>query len=290
MNPRDLNSHVLARGYRRLLELYPRTYREGFGGPMEQLFRDQLRDAQRRGRRAVVRLAARTALDLARTCPLEHWRAGVGPAGVAAWTQPGRLALTMGVIAASVVLTAVVVVTRMLPETYMSSTRVHVGLRATDPFVTQTEVAFIGSEAVLGPAVEALGLTRLWAEDRVPAAILSRPEAIEFLKRKLQVRQCRETSMFEIRVYDRDRLQAANIANGVAEEYRRLRNQPDGEANRSVMITDLAEPGLKPIAPNRPLNYFVGTVAAGGTGGLLAGVGWIDGRRLQARRKPQPPD
>ncbi len=56
--------------YRHLLKLYPREHRRHYGELMVTHFRDQLRDAQRDG--AVLRLWARTLIDVLVTAPKEH--------------------------------------------------------------------------------------------------------------------------------------------------------------------------------------------------------------------------
>ena len=57
--------------YRILLKAYPRRYRERYGEPMAQLFRDQLRAANTFGKWA--RLWLRTVVDLALTVPARYF-------------------------------------------------------------------------------------------------------------------------------------------------------------------------------------------------------------------------
>ena len=59
--------------FRKLLRLYPQTYRRDFGGLMAQLFRDQCRDAWQKGRYAgLLRLWLRTLPDLGKTSIIEQ--------------------------------------------------------------------------------------------------------------------------------------------------------------------------------------------------------------------------
>ncbi len=58
--------------YRALLGLYPAPFREEFGGPMSQLFRDLRRDAARGGPGALAALWLRTLADLLVTAAREH--------------------------------------------------------------------------------------------------------------------------------------------------------------------------------------------------------------------------
>jgi hypothetical protein len=57
--------------YRFLLRAYPRPYRERYGEPMAQLFRDRLRDADTPAKTAAFWV--RTAADWAVTVPARHW-------------------------------------------------------------------------------------------------------------------------------------------------------------------------------------------------------------------------
>ena len=64
-----------ARFYRRLLRLYPATFRDDFADEMAVLFDDQLRDGRASGRPlATARLWARTLADLLLTAPGQHLR------------------------------------------------------------------------------------------------------------------------------------------------------------------------------------------------------------------------
>lgn len=63
------------RTFRRLLRLYPATYRDRYEDQMATVFRDQLRDVMLSGARiAVIRLWAATIVDLVATAPHEHLR------------------------------------------------------------------------------------------------------------------------------------------------------------------------------------------------------------------------
>lgn len=60
------------RAYRLLLRLFPFDFRGDFGPEMEDVFREQRRDAARRGPRALIRLWWRTARGILRTAPRQH--------------------------------------------------------------------------------------------------------------------------------------------------------------------------------------------------------------------------
>lgn len=78
-----------ARVYRRLLDLYPAAFRDEYADEMTRIFEDQLRDARTAGGvAAIVRLWARSAVDVLVTAPGHHVRREervprpIGPPGV----------------------------------------------------------------------------------------------------------------------------------------------------------------------------------------------------------------
>jgi hypothetical protein len=63
------------RMYRRLLSIYPRSFRSGYEDEMTRLFLDQLRDARRSGRgRDLAGLWFRSVADVLSNAPAEHLR------------------------------------------------------------------------------------------------------------------------------------------------------------------------------------------------------------------------
>lgn len=126
------------------------------------------------------------------------------------------------------------VVTYMLPPTYMSYTRIKVekdkadiGLIGQmmpsgppDPFFLQTEFEVIQSKTNLYKVIEDLNLNQEWSKEHLAAGTLKTPETFEILKNKIDVRQYRNTTMIEIRVYSRDKDEAARIANAIARVYK----------------------------------------------------------------------
>ncbi len=133
-----------------------------------------------------------------------------------------------------VVITATLV-TFILPETYSSTARIKVerdqsdiqgftdraGMfaGAYDPYFIQTEFEVIQSELILGKVIEELHLNEVWAaKSGVPR--LTIPETIGMLKRNLDLRPVRNTSLIEIRVFSEKPEEAAKLANAVADTYR----------------------------------------------------------------------
>ena len=60
-----------SRLYRLMLNAYPKAYRDRYSGPMEQLFRDQLRQADSAA--GFLAIWCRTLADWAVSVPLRHW-------------------------------------------------------------------------------------------------------------------------------------------------------------------------------------------------------------------------
>lgn len=128
-------------------------------------------------------------------------------------------------------------VTFILPESFSSTVRMKVekdsgdvasfGDRygnnpGFDPYWVQTEFETIQSKSILNQVVTNMSLNRKWAEklkvDDIPLEV-----AYSMLKRLIDVRQSRNTSLIEIRVISEDKNEAANIANEIAKVYKDTR-------------------------------------------------------------------
>lgn len=137
------------------------------------------------------------------------------------------------------------VVTYLLPETFMSSTRIKVEKEAADvpllgqivasgppdPFFLQTEFEVIQSKTNLYKVIDELDLNTRWSPEYLSQGTLKSQETFEILRNKIDVRQFRNTTMIEIRVYSRNKAEASEIANKIAEVYRDNRL---GERERSA--------------------------------------------------------
>jgi uncharacterized protein involved in exopolysaccharide biosynthesis len=125
------------------------------------------------------------------------------------------------------------VVSFSLPKTYMSMSRITVekdtsdiaplngmqsGETAFDPYFIQTELEVIQSQKVLEMVVTKCNLTEEWK-------LLNGGESLDSiaarkrLKKTIDIRQFRNTSIIELRAYDRERAIAQKIAQAIAEEY-----------------------------------------------------------------------
>jgi capsular exopolysaccharide synthesis family protein len=127
-------------------------------------------------------------------------------------------------------------VTFILPKSYSSTVRISVEKDAPDinpllaiqpqahfdPYFIQTEFEKIQSKKILYKVVSDLGLTKTWAA-RYHVDKLSDLECVAILRKVIDVRQSRNTSLIEIRAFSEDRAEAAVIANKLAAVYRESR-------------------------------------------------------------------
>jgi polysaccharide biosynthesis transport protein len=130
-------------------------------------------------------------------------------------------------------------VTFLLPESYASTARIRIepdivadvssmgGGQTTyspyDPYFIQTEFEIIQDRVVLGKVIEALNLNVEWGKKYNGGENLKTPETIEFLRKRINLMPVRNTKLIGITVYSEDRIEAARIANAIADAYRAYR-------------------------------------------------------------------
>ena len=141
------------------------------------------------------------------------------------------------------------------------------GETAFDPYFIQTELEVIQSQKVLDKVVTKCNLAEKWKRiyGGNPRNPLHPIEARKILEKAIDIRQLRETSIIELRAYDRRGDLAQQIAQALAEEYQTHRT--DAQKKR-VKIIDDAERPVQAVRPNIPLNITLGVVS-----GLILGVG-----------------
>ena len=192
------------------------------------------------------------------------------------------------------------VVSFLLPKTYMSMSRISLekgtsdiaplngmqsGETAFDPYFIQTELEVIQSQEILGKVVAKCNLTnepKLWRGNE-----LTEIQARKILERAIDIRQFRNTSIIELRVYERDKILARDIAQALAEVYQDYRT--DAQKKR-VEIIDDADLPVQAVRPNIPLNITLGVIV-----GLILGVGlaffieYLDQLPKRFKEKQPPP-
>lgn len=135
-----------------------------------------------------------------------------------------------------VVITATLV-TFILPESFSSVARIKIerdqsdiatlagqpAMGAYDPYFIQTEFEVIQSEVVLGKVIEALHLNEDWGKRFNGGQRFTTPETMALLKRQIDLRPVRNTSLIEIRVYSEKPEEASTLANEIAKTYQTYR-------------------------------------------------------------------
>lgn len=146
-------------------------------------------------------------------------------------------------------------VTFILPEQYSSTVRIEVGKDTPDiapllfgtqqqstfdPYFIQTEFEKIKSKTVLYEVIKnpVLKLRETYSKRYGSEGMLSLAEVYGLLQKQIDVRQSRNTSLIEIRVYNEDKKLAADIANEVATVYKnvRLANRMEASSNAIVVL------------------------------------------------------
>lgn len=146
-------------------------------------------------------------------------------------------------------------VTFILPESWSSMVRIAVekdisdinpfGIAQNnpnyDPFFVQTEFEKIRSRKVLYEVIEELNLNQKWGERDNNNVPLKTSETFDLLYGRIDVRQTRNTSLIEIRVYSKAKApedpakEAAEIANKIAEVYKRSRLKLKEEMSKDAI-------------------------------------------------------
>ncbi len=142
-------------------------------------------------------------------------------------------------------------VTFILPKSFSSTVRIAIEKDAPDinpllgmqqqgnfdPYFIQTEFEKIQSKKILDQVIKDLDLTTRWAQ-RYHVDRLEERECAGILRKVMDVRQSRNTSLIEIRVFSEDRDEAAEIANKIAAAYK---------ASRMALYSGRSEAGIKAL-------------------------------------------
>jgi capsular exopolysaccharide synthesis family protein len=136
-----------------------------------------------------------------------------------------------------VVITATVV-TLMYPESFASTARITIEQDTPDikgldgapvgeyynPFFLLTEFETIQSEAVLSKVVAALNLKEKWGKKYNGGVPMNESDVEAMLKRQIELRPIRNTKYIEIKAYSDTAEEAQQLAEQVAESYRKYRS------------------------------------------------------------------
>ena len=200
----------------------------------------------------------------------------------------------------------------ILPETYASTSRIkidhlipsgaapvkfHLLEAASVADEMRQDVYMIQSELVLQPVITKLGLSERWGKKYFHGQPVLAAETLEILKALVTAEPVRQTRVLAINACSDSAKEAAEIANAVAESYScycqqslsnyvaaiAKRGTPkadpaydivgDDATFRKIQITDLAQPGYRPVRSNKTLIVVSGMVV-----GLLLGGAFFIGR------------
>jgi len=139
-------------------------------------------------------------------------------------------------------------ITRWIEPTYMSTVRMDVQKDAGDvsllasqqmqmghdPYFVMTQFEILQSKEVLYRVIDDLKLVQRWNQKYLLGE--SRPKAFQVLSKLIDPRNVRNTSIIEVNVYSKDKAEAAEIANKIADIYK---------SNRDERRKRLAEQGIK---------------------------------------------
>jgi len=136
----------------------------------------------------------------------------------------------LGLVVLGVLLTVAGLILLILPSSYEAAVRLKAikdipdaGIlgspAAFDPYWLQDQFEILQSKAILFRVITNLNLTRKWSEKLKKTEPLRIEDAYVQLKKQIDVRQSRSTSLIEIRVRSEDPLEAAAIANEIASVY-----------------------------------------------------------------------
>jgi uncharacterized protein involved in exopolysaccharide biosynthesis len=184
------------------------------------------------------------------------------------------------------VVVTLTLITFILPESYMSVARIRLSTSAVATQQSQpaiairaldisNEVEVLKSERILGVVIEKLDLGTEWGRRYLNGEQLRTQDAVEVLRRHLDIHPVPSTEVISIAAYDEKPGEAAQLANAVVAAYSDYSLTAPGGLR--VDVLDSARPALRPARPNKPLNIVLGIVlglilgiGAGGLAGLIA--------------------
>ena len=199
--------------------------------------------------------------------------------------RPFRRAFKLGLIVFALVVSLATVVTLLLPKSYAATARIKLDRVAQpgqvkpanensyDPYLMQTAMEIMMSEAVLNPVVTQFDLNRAWGKTYAGGQTLKTTDTINILQQRLSASTIPRTSIVALTCYSDSATESTALANAVAKSYQAYANQrlndyqtnpvPGNVAVPSdlfrVEILDNATIPNSPAKPNRGLNIVIGT-------------------------------
>ena len=150
-------------------------------------------------------------------------------------------------IFAGIVLLAAAIFMLTRPNQYAVTARIRMdpvngdisseSLNTYDEDFIQIEFNIIQSEVVLGRVVEKLNLDSEWGKKYANGQRLKAGETIALLKRRMELRPLQNTTVVDLRVSSDDPVEAAKLANTIAEIYTQFRLEQRRELKRQGILT-----------------------------------------------------
>ncbi len=151
--------------------------------------------------------------------------------------SPPRFLFSLMFLVWFAVVLAATLVTLVLPESFCSTARIRVERDQTDvrglsdqppvptydPYFIQTEFEALQSELILGRVIDQLDLNTVWGKKYNDGQKLKTQESLTLLRGRLSLRPVRSTTLIDIQVYSESPVEAAKLANTIAESYRQFR-------------------------------------------------------------------
>jgi len=271
--------------YQQLMRLYPATFREEFGESMLQHFRDQRRDAQNSRRRfANTRFALGIGWDTVFAALRERFSKQPRQEGTRTVMKRVPSFRFLFIAFLLPLMAGVILNTASLPRTFMSMSRFmitkHDRQATYDPYFIQTQFEMLRSDSLLRDVATELGLAKTMAERFGIKVKFEAPDAVEMLRRQIEIRQARNTSLVELRVYSESPSEAAAIANKIPEMYAAK------NSNALLIMVDPAARPLRPVRPNVILNLILGLLVSSILAAIASGI--LRALFSRTTRQPNP--
>lgn len=281
---------ISQRIYKRLLRAYPKTHREEYGPAMAQLFRDQCRDAWNKARGlGVIKLWLRVLPDLVSSSIIERLaainRRNFMTDKMISLMQPRAIFWKVFAVVFLLAVIYSVAVTFLVPETYASTAQISFKSGPNPPADSsaynahyfQRLCGIIQSPVVLDPVINKLKLNDIFGK-KYGVGKFKTSDTLRFLTNMVTASRVGDTSLVDITVYSGDKMEAAQIANAIAESLRDYLINTGGsdlwERYKGFGTTQIAVPREVPVRPNKPLNITLGAISgillALVTGGIAA--------------------
>jgi uncharacterized protein involved in exopolysaccharide biosynthesis len=171
------------------------------------------------------------------------------------------------IVAGIVIIPVVALVTIIQPEIYAATARIIPAV--SEPAALSNEIGKLKSAMILDQVVTNLDLAGKWGQKYGGQGALPLEAACTLLRSRLAITLVPKTDIIAVSVQDEDASAAALIANEIVSVYRHSPLAVQAHDGRTIQVLDSAQPSLRPVRPNKALNFALGF----GLGGFLIVAG-----------------